>query len=321
MKGIVVLLNSWILLVSATTINSCSENAGAHESFSSSDSLLTEIQSPIVSDQFKNYWYAGKAEINSYKLRQARYGEIHDGTAVLIFVTEDFSKSKQVKLDHPENAGNDKLPVLKLNLTKKFVTGIYPYSMMMSAFSPVDIANDPHAVKVTASVQEWCGNTFNQINRRNDDFEMQWFSYFENEGDQKITFTNCYLEDELWNLIRIDPNRLPQGKQLVLPGSLYTRMTHISPKPQPATLSLEKSGDHFRYVIQYDQSDHLLVIEFSKDFPFQITGWSEKFAGFDGKVLETTAALDRSIMSSYWQHHSNADRPLREQLDLPRDWQ
>jgi hypothetical protein len=321
MKGIVVLLFSWILLVSAATINSCSENAGARQSVTADDSILTEVQSPVVSDQFKNYWYAGQAEISSYKLRQARYGEIHDGTAVLIFVTEDFSKSKQVKLDRPENAGNDKLPVLKLNLTKKFVTGIYPYSMMMSAFSPVDIVNDPHAVKVSASVQEWCGNTFTQINRRNGNFEMQWFSYFEDEGDQKIHFTTSYLEDELWNLIRLDPNRLPQGKQLVLPGSLYTRLTHISPKPQPATLSLEKNGDHFRYVIQYDQPDHSLAIEFSKDFPFQITGWSEKFAGFDGKVLETTATLDRSIMNSYWQHHANADRSLRGQLDLPRDWQ
>ena len=45
---------------------------------------------------FNKYWYAGEAELNSYTLSQARYGENHEGEAVLIFVTEDFSKSKYV---------------------------------------------------------------------------------------------------------------------------------------------------------------------------------------------------------------------------------
>ncbi|MEM1407815.1 MAG: septum formation inhibitor Maf, partial [Bacteroidota bacterium] len=45
-----------------------------------------------VNSEFNNYWYAGKAEITSYELKQSRYGEVHDGEAVLIFVTEPFSK-------------------------------------------------------------------------------------------------------------------------------------------------------------------------------------------------------------------------------------
>nr|MBC8451166.1 hypothetical protein [Planctomycetota bacterium] len=57
---------------------------------------------------------------------QARYGEVHAGQAVLIFVTEDLSRSKQVKLDSVAGAGDDRVPVLKLNLTKKFDTGVYP---------------------------------------------------------------------------------------------------------------------------------------------------------------------------------------------------
>ena len=51
------------------------------------------------SQAFRDYWYDGKAEITSYALQQARYGELHTGEAVLVFVTEPFSKSKQVKLD------------------------------------------------------------------------------------------------------------------------------------------------------------------------------------------------------------------------------
>ncbi|MEM6772762.1 MAG: hypothetical protein AAF597_19445, partial [Bacteroidota bacterium] len=36
------------------------------------------------------YWYEGKAEINTYRLEQARYGELHPGQVSMIFVSEDF---------------------------------------------------------------------------------------------------------------------------------------------------------------------------------------------------------------------------------------
>src|SRR5438105_8601198 len=90
------------------------------------------------SEQHRAYWTQGKAEITSYKLTQSRYGELHEGDAVLIFVSEPFSRSKQVKLDDWQSAGNDAVEVLKLNFTKKFVTGIYPYSLMFSVFTPAD---------------------------------------------------------------------------------------------------------------------------------------------------------------------------------------
>ena len=59
--------------------------------------------------KFSEYWYAGKAEITSYKLTQNRYGELHQGTAVNIFVTEDFLPEKQVKAD---NQNKKNIPVL-----------------------------------------------------------------------------------------------------------------------------------------------------------------------------------------------------------------
>ena len=43
-----------------------------------------------LSKAFKTYWYAGEAEISSYKLEQERYGEMRDGHAILVYVTEDF---------------------------------------------------------------------------------------------------------------------------------------------------------------------------------------------------------------------------------------
>src|SRR5262245_19023266 len=79
-------------------------------------------------DQFHGYWYQQKAELARYALSQARYGEIHKGESVLIFVTEPFWKDKQVKYEFGDKT--DSLSVLKLNFTRKFYTGIYPYSVM-----------------------------------------------------------------------------------------------------------------------------------------------------------------------------------------------
>ncbi|MEQ9230208.1 MAG: hypothetical protein RIF46_05960, partial [Cyclobacteriaceae bacterium] len=133
--------NFWLLLV--LIVASCAtEKEQAIES-----ELPTQIPA-----SFNAYWSKGGAEITSYDLEQARYGEIHKGTAVTVFVTEPFSKSKQVKLDDYKSAGDDRVNVLKLNLTKKFLTGIYPYSMMLSTFSPLD--GSP-MIKSSMTVQEW----------------------------------------------------------------------------------------------------------------------------------------------------------------------
>lgn len=309
------------LLFTSINFQRCGNASGANDEGRLPSSNSSKTTNDAFSSEFNSYWYAGKAELSSFKLQQARYGEIHDGTAMLVFVTEDFSRSKQVKLDNPESAGNDKLPVLKMNLVKKFNTGIYPYSMMLSAISPVDILNNKHAVKTTASVQELCGMTFTQLNQQNEGFEVISYSYFESEGDRKEKFELCWLEDELWNLLRLNPDQLPTGPQKVLPGSLFTRLSHEPLKIQEAKLRLEKRTGKNLYFIEYPALNYLLLITFKQEFPYQIIGWEETFPGFDGKKLTTTAILDTTIMTDYWNHHFNDDRAMREALHLPADYQ
>jgi hypothetical protein len=136
------------------------------------DSRMQDQKTPL-SQEFKSYWYNGEAEISSFKLMQERYGEIREGRAVLIYVTEDFLPDIQVKA---ENYDPDNIPVLKLNSTKKFITGMYPYSIMQSSFYPVQ--QQSHALKVSASIQEWCGQVYAQLNNR-ENFEVLSHSYFE----------------------------------------------------------------------------------------------------------------------------------------------
>ncbi len=260
-------------------------------------------------EAFKAYWYAGEAELSSYKLEQARYGELREGKAVLVYVTEDFLPDAQVKADNYSKANRS---VLKLNATKNFNTGIYPYSIMQSTFFPV--SNNQHAIKVTCSVQEWCGHVYTQLNNR-DSFEIKGHSYFASEGDQDFNIDKNVLENELWTQLRIDPLSLPTGELSIIPSMEYIRLKHIPLKAYKANASL-KDGN---YTIEYPELGRTLSISFTNEFPFDILGWEETYQdgyGSNAKMLTTKATKLKTIKSPYWSKNSNADEGLRETLQL-----
>lgn len=273
--------------------------------------------------QFGDYWYQGEAELTSFELEQARYGEIRSGKAVLVFVTEPFSKSKQVKLDNPQAAGDDRINVMKLNFTKKFNTGIYPYSMMTSSFVPVSYDKFPDALKVTTTSQEWCGHTFTQLNHYGKQYRFRQFSYFESEGDVEKSIANEWLEDELWQRIKINPELLPTGEFKMLPATMYLRLSHNTGEPVTTSGSLNQvdssayhTEKHSVYTLAHD--DRTLHIYFQTSFPYIIYGWEETYqTGFGGKKEMTTRAKRiTTIKSPYWRKNSTEDAYLREELGL-----
>jgi len=277
------------------------------------------VAAKIINNNFNDYWYEGKAEITSYDLQQARYGEIRDGSAVLVFVTEDFSKSKQVKLDYPSANRKDAVPVLKLNVTRKFNTGIYPYSMMNSSFTPIDSKKHPNTLKITSSSQEWCGHTFMQLNLNKKGYQSQLLSYFESEGDQTTQLKKTWLEDEIWSRIRINPSELPQGDIEIIPSTIYARMRHIDFKNEKAIATLVEKGNEIYYSIEYKNLDRKLTIVFEKSFPHIINGWEENYTsgfGSGAKTLTTKATRKKSIKLDYWSKNNNADAHYREELGL-----
>ena len=275
------------------------------------------------SQEFSDYWYAGKAELTSYHLTQSRYGGLHDGSAVLIFVTEDFSKDKQVKLDNPYENKRDALKVMKLNFTKNFTTGIYPYSMMSSCFTPVDLESHPHSVKLTTSSQEWCGHTYLQLNKAKNDYKMTGYSYFESEGDNQNSLPVTVLEDELWNIIRLNPDKLPLGKIKIIPGSFASRLMHNPLQNTDAITSLsENKNPEFagegvlEYKIEYDGPERVLKIYYESSFPYQIVGWEESYKGAGGKLLTTKAVKNQSMLLDYWAKNKPEHESYRSELGL-----
>ena len=266
-----------------------------------------------LSPEFKSYWYAGEAELTSYALKQARYGELRDGTAVLVYVTEPFLSDKQVKANRKNE---ESVSVLKLNATKKYLTGIYPYSIMSSTFYPVD--NDRHALKVSNSVQEWCGQVYAQLNNR-DDFEVMAHSYFESEADQDLNLPKTWLENEFWTILRIDPSSLPVGEHQVVPSFEYIRLGHIPFKAVTAQLANSVNGDSATYTVSYPEIRRELRIRYNPEFPFDILGWEETFSsgfGPDAEELTSTATKITSLKTPYWQKNSNKDVVLRDSLGL-----
>lgn len=298
-----------LIVITLFGCNSNSEKAqqpNTTESQKPTENKPTKPAQPLT-DEFKSYWYAGKAEITSYNLEQARYGELREGTAVLIYVTEDFLPDAQVKADQ---ARADNISVLKLNATKEFNTGIYPYHIMQSTFYPV--SNNQHALKVTASVQEWCGQVYAQINNKAQ-FEVQAHSYFQTEGDQSFKLDKTYLENELWTQLRINPKSLPTGSLKLVPSLEYLRLKHKDMKAYTATASLADST----YNISYPELKRTLSIEFNAKFPHDITRWEETYPDNNsGELFTTTAVKLTTLIEPYWQQNKNEDANLRGQLGL-----
>lgn len=310
MKKLILLSGILTVLV----IIACS-NIRKEKTTASEKTANTESEAPIkqLSEAFKKYWYAGDAEITSFHLEQARYGEIREGKAVLIYVTEDFLPSIQVKADgkNPTN-----IPVLKLNSTKKFITGMYPYSIMQSTFYPV--SDNKHAIKVSGSIQEWCGHVYAQLNNRKR-FEIQSHSYFETEADQKFVLDKNILENEIWTKMRINPENLPTGDVKIIPSLEYCRLAHKEIKAYPAKVHLQKGTETSSYTIEYPELSREINIIFNTNFPYEINSWTETFKsgfGANAKELTTKATKIKSIKSAYWSKNSNKDEILREELGL-----
>ena len=265
---------------------------------------------------FNAYWYVDGAEINSYKLTQSRYGEHHQGTATVIFVAQQFSKKKGVKPDKNRNI-SDHIPILKMNLLKKFGTGIYPYSMMLSTFTPLKEAQG--LTKATASGQEWCGQIFSQMNNRGKHYDVASYSYFEEEGDREFKLPTIFTEDEIWSRIRMDYHHLPQGDIDIIPGLYYTRLEQHKHQTEKANATLKKGEKTSTYSLTYPKRERTLVISFNTEFPHKITKWEETYADKRAptKRLTTTAVLDQSKKIDYWNYNAEKYKTIRKELGVP----
>lgn len=260
---------------------------------------------------FKSYWFDGTAEINTYALEQPRYGTLRQGKAVLIYVTEDFLPAPQVKANVKSEASRT---VLKNNRTKTFLTGIYPYTIMSSSFSY--LGWEPRLAKVSTSIQEWCGQSYLQLNRKKE-IELISHSYFEGEADQMIHFpSHLKTEDELWNLIRIHPQELPSGSFELLPSLEWLRLHHKPLEAVPVTANLEFDTQlpMASYQVRFPSLGRTLLIQFQSQPPYRVESWEDQ--SDRGESYTTIARRLQTEKLPYWQLNKKGDEQYRISLEL-----
>lgn len=315
------------LLALLTALYGCSERITPPPPAAAAEAAATPAQAAPFGTGVNGldaYWYQGKAEISRYELRQNRYQDVHPGEAILIQVNEDFLTDLQVKNDYNRNPNS--INVFKTNLIRRFTTGLYDYSIMASVFTPVATAQNPYTLKVTTSVQDWCGQVFGQLNFRNGGYAHQLHSYFEGEADKETQLPAMLLEDELFNRIRMDWRSLPTGAHVMLPSLAYLRLLHKNEQPYEVNLTLaDYTGADITaqtplkvYRVEFPELNRRLEIVFSAQAPYYIEGWIDVYpSSFDREPRTTVARRTHTILDTYWNQNQADKVGRRNELGLP----
>ena len=266
---------------------------------------------------FWRHWSDGHAEVSGYTLTVNRYGQRRQGQAVLIYVTEPFSISKGVKVDHYDPKNGDHTIVLKLNLLKRFRTGVYEYALMTSVFSLPQ--QKFRTVKSTFSSQEWCGQTFERLSIKDGETLLRIESYFEGESETKRFSERLDTEDALWiqarGLMAGGPgDGMPTAKRVL--SAAHRRLNHrvAQPRPLKTRWSAPKTvtapiGEVVIRSLSWQRSRTVgCTLQIEVAAPHRVVGWQCD----DGEMAQLTGTQ----RMPYWQQARLGDERLLKGLGL-----
>ncbi len=264
-----------------------------------------------ASRDFWARWSDGRAELSGYRATVNRYGELRPAEVVLIYVTEPMDRRTWIKDDAAPEA--ERVNVLKLNASLKFQTGVYPYSVLTSVFAPVDRYRDEAfaPVKVSLSVQEWCGHVFHAVWPGDDRFASQLMSYFASEGEAREevpTPRGALYEDALLIQLRELDGPFAGGgdwRGALVPSLWSARRAHRALRPVDATITrarAERDGAPVtRFTLRYADVTRTFDVETAA--PRRVLAWSAS----DGEE----ARLVATERLPYWQLNHNGDERER----------
>lgn len=283
----------------------------------SDHSWLPEEPAAGAGSGFWDRWGDGRAEMSGYRLVTPRYGEDREGELVLVYVTEPHDRRLWIKDD--EVAEPHRVEVMKLNVSLKFQTGIYPYSVLTSVFSPVADWGRPRftPTKLTLSAQEWCGSYRREMWPGHRGFRSLLFSYFAGEGERVRDVSappDVLWEDALLVQLRELDGAFAGGgdwEGRVVPALWRLRARHRPARPVPATIrrrAAERDGVPVtRFVLRYGAYTRTFDVE--KAPPRRILGWSTS-EGEEAELLATGRI-------AYWRLNAGGDESARRRLGLP----
>lgn len=243
-----------------------------------------------------------------------RYGARREAEATLIFVTEPLDGRTLVKDD--DAPVEHRVNALKLNFALRFQTGIYPYGVFTSVFSPVDAFDgarfDP--AKITFSEQDWCGQSFVALWPDRDAFVEASHSYFPAEGDRSgrtpIPLGALY-EDALYIQLRELDGPFAGGERFsgpVVRSLWHARRDHVAIAALEASIERTEREDRVIFVLRRsDGYERTFEIGTGPDHPLLA------FRSSDGDDFQLVART----RLPYWQLHDPGDEVHRLEIGLP----
>jgi len=273
-----------------------------------------------ASRAFHDVWSDGKAELSGYRAIVPRYGHLREAELVLIYVTEPMDRRTWIKDD--DARGADRVEVLKVNVSLKFLTGIYPYSVMTSVFAPIDDWSAQERftpVKVTLSAQEWCGHVFAGIWPGSNRVEGQVVSYFASEGEAHETVPvpeGTLYEDALLIQLRELDGPFAGGhdwRGSVVPTLWGVRRAHEPMRAVGATITRAAAttddGTAVTRFVLARTDGFRRTYDVETAAPRRVIAWTSS-DGEDVHVLGTARL-------PYWSLHDPGQENIRDRLGLP----
>ncbi len=283
--------------------------------------VIPEAEASRPAADFWSHWGDGRAELTGYRLTQPRYGAQRSGEAILITVTEDFTRAGRVKTD---GGHHDEFPVLKLNAVRDWQTGIYDYNVMTSTFLPLDgSVRRGVPTKVSFSSQEWCGHIWEQLRIDGSAAGRTSHSYFDGEADHFESLTipeGGIFADAMPLLVRglvgalLQPGE--QGEVPWLRSAMNRHLNHENTLWGPAILSRGAETKELKvpaglFVVEtWTATDSTSTTTWFVEAtaPRRLIAWETS----DGERAELTGVL----RSSYWNQNKPGDETLRAKLGL-----
>lgn len=279
---------------------------------------------PDFGSQFWKLWGDGKAELAGYDLTYSRYGQLRKGTAVSIFVTENFSNSLRVKADPGKHPKSDVYPVIKLNLIQDFPTGLYDYNVMTSSFIRAS-GSGGNPIKVSFSAQEWCGHAYAHLKFHKSAIDLTSHSYFDGEADQQIKLPyppNGISEDALFHWARgLASPVLGPGQSIkikLLRSLAHSRLKHQPLKWVNATLQFSANPEKITVPAGTFEVD-LLTCKLADGFAWKF--YVDRHNAYRRIIQWETRAGDKGTLIKskrlpYWRLHDNGHETLLAEIGL-----
>lgn len=281
---------------------------------------LPDVPKATASSAFWGHWGDGRAELSGYRLVTRRYGELREGEVVLIYVTEPHDRRVWIKDDDAREP--HRAEVLKLNVHREFLAGIYPYSVLTGVFAPVDDWDVERfsPVKLTMTAHEWCGSYFAGVWPGPGRFRALRLSYFPEEGERAglvPAAEGALYEDALLIQLRELDGPFARGgdwEGSLVPSLWEVRRGHRDLEPGPATLT-RREGERegvpvTRFVLRHGGRTRTFEVERAP--PRRVLGWRIQEGGAE---LEE-ARLLRTVRLPYWRLNAPGDEAYRAELGL-----